>query len=291
VLFGGIGGQNDVEPFGDTWAWDGSAWTELQTGGPDARWGAGYGLQGGKLVLFGGCPGTSAYLDDTWTFDGHAWQPVGASGPGERVYAQAAPLAGSLILMGGAPSGATWGLDMWSFDGAAWNALGATVPGIPDSVGGYGFPFQAAVALGGRIILFGGLGPQNQVLGDTWSFDGSSWQKLAVTGPPGRYGAVLAPLGDRALLFGGSTDWLGENPVDDTWLFDGTSWTFVGAPGPSPRADAAAAERDGVVVLFGGLDGQGAPFGDTWEFDGTTWTQVNTKGPSPRGAAAMVTLP
>ncbi len=292
VLFGGIGGPAAVTPFGDTWGWDGLAWTELQTGGPAPRWGAASGLRDGKLVVFGGCPGTTAYLDDTWTFDGSAWASVPSSGPVARVYAATAPSAGSLLMMGGDPSAAPWLTEMWSFDGKAWNKLGASLAGLPaNSVGGPGLPFQPAVSLAGRVVLFGAIGPQNQVLGDTWSFDGTAWHQLPVKGPAGRYGAVFATLGNEAVLFGGSTDWVGEHPEGDTWLFDGKSWKAVPGPGPSPRVLAAAAEHDGKLVLFGGEDAIDHVLDDTWEFDGTSWAQLPVHGPPARAAAAMTTLP
>jgi len=36
VLFGG---QDDNEnPLGDTWVWDGASWTQLEVAGPSPRW-------------------------------------------------------------------------------------------------------------------------------------------------------------------------------------------------------------------------------------------------------------
>jgi hypothetical protein len=44
----------------------------------------------------------------------------------------------------------------------------------------------------GKLVLFGGINNSNTNLGDTWTFDGSTWTQLAVAGPPARYAAVFA---------------------------------------------------------------------------------------------------
>ena len=66
VLFGG--GEESIagatvrivgSPLGDTWAWDGAAWTQRSTTGPSARSGHAMATLAGKVVLFGGaevCP-------------------------------------------------------------------------------------------------------------------------------------------------------------------------------------------------------------------------------------------
>jgi galactose oxidase-like protein len=60
VLFGGV---NSIDPtqanrirYGDSWRWDGHAWTKAQDIGPAPRWGHGMAFQSdiGQIVLFGG---------------------------------------------------------------------------------------------------------------------------------------------------------------------------------------------------------------------------------------------
>jgi hypothetical protein len=65
VLFGGD--NTEFLEFEDTWAWDGSAWTEIHPGrSPSARTGtAMISPVRGRLMLFGGF-GRFAVLDDTW---------------------------------------------------------------------------------------------------------------------------------------------------------------------------------------------------------------------------------
>jgi hypothetical protein len=43
-----------------------------------------------------------------------------------------------------------------------------------------------------KIILFGGAPTRTEMLGDTWEWDGSKWQKLQVSGPTLRAYAAMA---------------------------------------------------------------------------------------------------
>jgi hypothetical protein len=93
VLFGGV---NSIDPnfpsanriiYGDSWRWDGHAWTKVQDIGPAPRWGHGMAFRSdaGRIVLVGGSsvfgPAQDASLQagimrDTWE---HADQGVGPS--------------------------------------------------------------------------------------------------------------------------------------------------------------------------------------------------------------------
>ena len=100
VLFGGSAGGGQPAYLGDTWTWDGLAWTLAQQtpplgGGPGGRAlaSATFDPAVGRIVLWGGfgqadpaaCgPGVTvyctAYLNDTWTWDGRTWSKI-AGGP------------------------------------------------------------------------------------------------------------------------------------------------------------------------------------------------------------------
>jgi hypothetical protein len=144
------------------------------------------------------------------------------------------------------------------------------------------------------VLLFGGRGQSGEGLGDTWTWDGTSWTEHDVPGPSARYGAAAATLGSTVVLFGGApggipsddpgnTRWLG-----DTWVWDGTSWTERHVPGPPARFAASAATLGDTVVLFGGTTE--TVLGDTWVWDGTRWTEQKVTGPAGRYDAAMATL-
>jgi hypothetical protein len=278
LLFGGETNPT-LPPLSDTWAFDGTQWSQLQpTASPPARSAAVGATLGESFVLFGGDSGF-VYTGDTWVFSGTTWtQDTSVSSPSVRANSAMASLGGNLVLFGGSTGNAELG-DTWIFDGGTWTQSPASGP-IPRSYAGM-------VPLGDELVLFGGFA--GAALGDTWTFDGAVWTQLPVTsGPSARYGFAMAPLGSLAVLFGG-----GSND-NDTWTFDGTTWTqvTVATPPPGRFNPAMAPLGSGAVVMFGGEDLGGNAFGDTWVFDGTSWTASPVvNGPSARVGSTMVAFP
>jgi hypothetical protein len=115
VLFGGYNGNTAN---GETWEWDGSAWTQRVVSGPSPRRGhaMAYDVSRGVTVLFGGTTGASN--GETWEWNGTAWTQQTITGPAPRVlHAMAYDAArGLTVLFGGVTtesfhfSGETWGL-------------------------------------------------------------------------------------------------------------------------------------------------------------------------------------
>ncbi len=136
-----------------------------------------------------------------------------------------------------------------------------------------------------RVVLFGGQGA-SAMLGDTWTFDGTTWAQLDVTGPAPR-GAATTTWGPGVALFGGyDIDVDPDVYFHDTWTFDGTSWSEADPTGPSSRLDdvaynASVATLGGKLVLlaYDGDETDAGPACDTWTWDGTTWTHID--GPTP----------
>jgi len=159
VLFGGDGGSSLL---GDTWEWDGSAWTNVANGGPLARSGHGmaYDSVRGRTVLFGGL----SFLGDTWEWDGMTWTNVTTSGPSARSGHSMAydSQRGRTVLFGG--SGLA---DTWEWNGSAWTNVATTGPSV-----GYGMAYDSQR---GRTVLFWPTG--------TWEWDGSAWSQAATVGP------------------------------------------------------------------------------------------------------------
>ena len=261
MLFGGLGSAANLN---DTWAWDGTAWTQVAdaadagctttcTGSPRARAASmmAYDPASNQLILFGGDGGGIGFLNDTWNWNGTTWTQVADSG-----------------------------------DSGCFN----TCSGSPQARSGAAMAYDAAI---GKLVLFGGLGPLN----DTWTWDGTSWTQVADSddpgctttctgGPPTTVSGSMAydPPSNQLILFGG-----GGYNSNATWNFDGTAWTQLADgtdPGctdsctlsPPPRSGSGL-EYDPAVqqlVLFGGLDGNGFTLlNDTWTWDGTAWTQVD----------------
>lgn len=153
------------------------------------------------------------------------------------------------------------------------------------------------------IILFGGSytatepDGHNDVVtaGDTWLWDGKSWRRLDVQGPPARDTAMAAYDSVRhvIVLFGGSGPaGAGQAKLfQDTWTWNGGQWEEqrpAHSPNPRMRAGIAFDEVRGVVVMFGG-EGEGTTTDDaTWTWNGVDWTLLDpTTVPPARHFASM----
>ncbi len=109
VLFGGHSG---VGPYGDTWEWNGSAWSNLTPGGasPSARVHPAlspYSSLLGGVLLFGGHDG--APRNDAWLWNGTQWQAtlLGGAAPRARENGEAVfvPSVARVLLFGGFDAG------------------------------------------------------------------------------------------------------------------------------------------------------------------------------------------
>ena len=197
---------------------------------------------------------------------------------------------GQVVLFGGGTYRDGWkGLGTtWTWDGATWTKQHPVTS--PSGRHSMGLTYDAAR---GEVLLFGGCREQKGLsLGDTWTWDGTTWtQHHPATSPSARVRTVMAYDANRGevVLFGGATGLFGSN-LGDTWTWDGLTWTrHHPAASPSPRIgmgfayDAAL----GKVVLFGGQDEAGF-LNDTWTWDGKTWTQQHpVTSPSPRFMPGM----
>jgi hypothetical protein len=203
-----------------------------------------------------------------------------------------APLNNVLVLFGG--DGYS---DTWVWNGTTWTELDVTGP---SERGG-----AVMGQLGGKLFLFGGFdtsrGGNTQSLSDMWSFDGARWNEIAgPKGPLPRDSAVMAPLGDNLVLFGGEAcngaTYDTCQTFADTWLWDGTAWTELQlAAAPPPRVTSVMSPLAGTLVLYGGYPPDPTIcdyLSDTWIWDGTVWTQSEASNPLPALVnASMAGLP
>ena len=112
VLFGGTAsalGTAGAAPFGDTWIWNGSGWTQGAGGAPGRSSAVmAYDSAGGGVVLCGGTAGSGA-LGDTWLWNGAAWSQLSTDGSTpSRIGAAGAfdAVSGQLVVFGGSgPNG------------------------------------------------------------------------------------------------------------------------------------------------------------------------------------------
>lgn len=177
-------------------------------------------------------------------------------------------LGGGLLSLGCAPPPQPVVLD--------WSAV--ATPTAPPARDGVSLVYDAAI---GKSVLFAGWnGSTNTYYSDTWTWDGLTWTKLAITGPNGAFlGSAYDSARQRVVAWGGG---------DQIWEFDGTSWTTRTVTPRPPGRQVISMTYDSArqrVVVFGGLDAKNpTPLSDTWEWDGTTWTK-RTPAVSPPARA------
>ena len=166
----------------DTWTWDGTDWSraapQLPTASPPARSEATAAFDATlqATVLFGG-DGAAGPLGDTWRWADNQWAQLAGAAPPPRL---AAVMVGAgsdgVYLFGGADTESALA-DTWQERAGRWEAL-APAEAPPARWLGAG-AFDSAR---GRFVLFGGCaaalsfcGPPD-LLGDTWEWDGATWQ-------------------------------------------------------------------------------------------------------------------
>ena len=324
LMFGGAssnpwGGRSD-----DLWAWNGTSW-ELQVpedeegdGNPSAREMAClvYDSLRDRTVLFGGWLGSDGWqMGDTWEWDGTSWhliEPVDNLGDGnpQARNGSACVFDGEkVVLFGGRTDPKTYPADTWTWDGTEWELLEVTDPendGNPlgrELGGAVWFEFL------GKVLLAGGYqrksGWNDEYIGDTWFFDGSSWEEW--TPPDGtaygngiesmsRHRMSYDPATEVIWTFGGQVQPLSpwdqyEAPVS----FDGRTWVrhvLPAADSPSPldassghvaynAAQAYDTDRN-RMILFGYSGGSALyAYNRTWEWDGVEWEEILSAGDVP----------
>ena len=183
VAFGGSAGSGQA--VGDTWEYDGTAWTKLNVTSPPARQGhiMVFDERRGRTVVFWGSGSATPSsrppgFGDIWEFDGERWTQVDIpGGPSPRGAAGVAydSRRGHVILFGG--SGANGFLaDTWAYDGRSWRQLAEASPNgpAPRAMG-----YLAYDKKRDRVVLFGGRKGWPNDLNDTWEWDGAIWKRVA----------------------------------------------------------------------------------------------------------------
>jgi hypothetical protein len=238
-------------------------------------------------LLFGGASQTGFY-NDTWAYDGNDWMQVTTahSPPARRGLGLAFDSArGRTVLFGGQDPSFSDLNDTWEFDGTDWIQVATTTS--PTARLWHSMAYDPN--LGGVVMLGGAAyGTNYSSQGDSWLYDGSSWQQLAAANP---WSARLWASADYdsahgdVLMFGGSTTPLaaGGQFFSDTWALQGVTtsapdWTQAN-PSLAPSARVFSQmdydSARGVSVLFGGSSDSGpGNLSDTWEWDGFKWVQM-----------------
>jgi len=158
--------------------------------GPREYAGIAYDSDRGKAVLFGGGDYQNL-LGDTWEWDGAAstWtkmSPAGVTPRARRGHALAYDAARKKVVLFGGLAGSQAPdqmEDTWTWDGAAWTRVGTPAQTHPEWRFGHRMVYDASRQ---RVVLYGQyggwhLGPiggENWANGNTWEWDGASWQSM-----------------------------------------------------------------------------------------------------------------
>lgn len=163
---------------------------------------------------------------------------------------------------------------------------------------------HSLVAVGSKVILFGGADRTPNVFDDLWVLetDGGSfdWTRISPLFAPGctivgLSGATLTAIGDKVYLFGG------QDPVNslcsnDLRVLDTASWQWsnveVQGSRPPPRHSHCAGCLAGSCLIVYGGAGHDARLSDVWIFnpDQAAWNSPHIAGqqPEPREMASGV---
>ncbi len=289
LLYGGFDDQLDLA---DLWEWNGQAWVERTTQPvPRSDFAFAQTRPGGDGLLFGGyVAGGGFYLSDTWRFTQGAWARVTGVAPPARSTSSLAFHGGDALLLGGSGKQGTSTVlrgDMWTLKQGEsdWQKFTGALP--PARRGGaLAFDRERNVT-----VLFGGRGASD-VLGDTWTWNGTEWSQLQpATSPPARTGAKLLfdPVRKQLVLVGGVLQ--DRSLPNDTWAFDGATWSLLDGLSAAPTGrlyNAAAFDSYGRLLAWGGTSGT-TVLADLGVRDGRDWADVPA-GPSPRLDAALIDL-
>jgi len=223
LLFGG-GAANSDPSRNDTWAWDGTTWTELRPA--DAPPSAGEAKMvyepdmAGLVLVSQAAPGDAGHVT-TWTWTGNNWKELNPSTSVTRRFGFGLAHVNDvgLVLVGGyvtlGPDGQR--NDVWLFKDGGWALHNQ---GTSPVAGSCVVAYDAAR----RVLVLFSFG-----VDETWTWDGSNWvlQHPQHSPAAGLWFAAMGydPTTQQVVLFGGKADSLSGVPVlDQTWIWQGSDW-------------------------------------------------------------------
>jgi hypothetical protein len=178
ILFGGYTDANTYTR--ETWAWNGSRWTQLAKDktSPSSRALASvfYDASSDRVLLFGGIGRNSLTAPvqrhgDMWAWDGQNWTEIKtASLPPARYGAKTALNVQdkSTLLFGGKSDQEKYLDDQWEWNGSTWRQLSPA--GTPAPRMNHGILYDQFLE---RFVMYGGYA--GLYFAELWRFDGASW--------------------------------------------------------------------------------------------------------------------
>ena len=277
VLHGGeASGGNNGTAQADTWAWDGTNWTELgELPGPGPRWATSIvwddAMQ--RVILVGGFDDAlNDAIADTWAWDGTRWTQLH---PATEAHVTA---GNSLAYDSDRQRVVRFGDrnlygNTWEFDGTDWHDVTpATSPTPRDATAMvYDSARHNVVLFGGQAEL--GNGGCCTVAGDTWTWNGTTWTQLSPAHSPSArqfHAMAYDPDRQRTVLFGGVG---ASGALDDTWEWDGTDWTQMSPVSLAPTMREFAMTYDTTNHRIIAMEDS-----NLYAWDGVTWKSIAASG-------------
>lgn len=309
VLYGGWRGQYpNIIYLNDTWEFDGTDWTEIQTANRPEKGRSGtamcYVKPWKKTILFGGAGGDAGTgaTDETWSYDGIDWTILGpATIPPTRVGAAMAfdENLGKVLLAGGVTVDGIHDRDCWLFDGQDWELLAGCSGGTSQPLGRM-MPGMVWNPVSRRIVLFGGEYPFNNYWNDTWEFYELRFHKVTTaTSAPFRHMPAMTfhALSGKCLFFGGAYRPVGGSytKCNDLWEYDGIDWREIPVRNPPAPRDYVTIEYCPLsqsVYLYGGHgdDDENYFAEDTWKYSTVVSTATSTPTLGLPGTLVLASL-
>lgn len=234
VLFGGrqLTREHASIFLRDTWTFDGTEWTRVDTAGPGPRLhGAmAHDASRGALLLHGGAS-AEEMLRDSWAWREGRWQPVALTATENSLgNSLSTTSAGTLLLL--AVRDTTPGC-IGRRRAAMYLVRGDSLVPTGGDRGPCFSPQAPATTTGDGVLLFAGWnGSEASVPAETWHWSRSGWRRLEGS-PSKRRGASMAwdARRGRAVLYGGEGE---QGLLADVWEWDGTRWSEVRVPTEEP---------------------------------------------------------
>jgi hypothetical protein len=187
IMFGGnvaytCPGSTVSGEVGDTWAWNGSIWTQLHPDtAPSAReqMCAAYDEQTSQFIAFGGSgisnDGVSDF-NETWSWTGATWaQLQPASTPPTGSCSMTYDAARGVIMMSVASQITDGTTQVWTWNGTTWSRIADS----PADVLSVSYDYDTHTDIGyigqGACTSMGPMEAQCTQIDQTWVWDGSAW--------------------------------------------------------------------------------------------------------------------
>ena len=276
-LFGGYNNKLKKRT-NDLWRFNQGKWKEesgdLQ---PQARSGHAmiYDKPNNRLVLFGGKSDSGELLSDTWIWNDAGWTQLPIVGPDARQSHRIVSTKMGVVLFGGSDQSGNSLSDTWLLNKDSWKKIDVSKP--PPARRQHTLVYDEN---NNKTVLFGGfdrIDGEKMVLGDTWEFDGVSWEKMGEHPEIARdHHAMGYDIKTNSIImFGGYN----KGYLGDTRVWNGKDWIIFTLDGPTPRAGKPGFTYNNEtesLILFGGWDATNQPLMDFWEFNfqSKSWTEL-----------------